>query len=317
MRIYELAKQLNMDAKELIERLKKLNFPVKSHMSSVDKETAEIIKHEIEEMKRKEIEENVIEVDFPIMVKDLAIKLNIKPSQLLQDLIKEGKFFNINQSLDEELARKIAYKYKVNLKRKPTKEEEILKTQTKDLRPRPPIVTLMGHIDHGKTTLLDYIRKSRVAEKEVGGITQHIGAYQVVLKETHRALKRITFLDTPGHETFTSMRARGANITDIVVLVVAADEGVKPQTIEAIDHAKVANVPIIVVINKIDKPNADIDMVKQQLSKVGLVSEDWGGKTTVVGVSAKTGEGVSELLELILLQAEIMELRADYSRPAI
>jgi len=317
MRIYELAKQLNMDAKELIERLKKLNFPVKSHMSSVDKETAEIIKHEIEEMKRKEIEENVIEVDFPIMVKDLAIKLNIKPSQLLQDLIKEGKFFNINQSLDEELACKIAYKYKVNLKRKPTKEEEILKTQTKDLRPRPPIVTLMGHIDHGKTTLLDYIRKSRVAEKEVGGITQHIGAYQVVLKETHHALKRITFLDTPGHETFTSMRARGADITDIVVLVVAADEGVRPQTIEAIDHAKVANVPIIVAMNKIDRPNADIDMVKQQLSKVGLVSEDWGGKTTVVGVSAKTGEGISELLELILLQAEIMELRADYSRPAI
>jgi translation initiation factor IF-2 len=317
MRIYELAKELGIDSKELIEKLKRLNFPVKSHMSSVDAETAEIIKHEIEELKKKEIEENVVEVDFPISVKDLAIKLNKKPSEVLQALIKEGKFYTINQNLSEEEARAIAYKYKVNLKRKPTKEEEILKVESKDLRKRAPIVTLMGHIDHGKTSLLDYIRKSRITERETGGITQHIGAYQVSVDKADSQLKKITFLDTPGHETFTAMRARGANITDIVVLVVAADEGVKPQTVEAVDHAKVAEVPIIVAINKIDKPNADIDMVKQQLSKIGLVPEDWGGKTTTIGVSAKTGEGVDELLELILLQAEIMDLKADYSRPAI
>jgi translation initiation factor IF-2 len=186
----------------------------------------------------------------------------------------------------------------------------------------------MGHIDHGKTTLLDYIRKSKIAEKETGGITQHIGAYQVYLDKSgdiskansdkeNTKLRCITFLDTPGHETFTEMRARGANITDIVVLVVAADEGVKPQTTEAVDHARAANVPIIVAINKIDKPNIDIDMVKQQLSKIDLVPEDWGGKTITVGVSAKTGEGVDELLDLILLQAEIMELKADYGRPAL
>lgn len=312
MRIYELAKELGVDAKELIEKLKKLNFPVKSHMSSVDTETAEIIKHEIEDLKQKEIEENVVEVDFPISVKDLAVKLNRKPSELLTVFIKEGRFFNINQNLDEDTASKIAYLYKVNLKKKPSKEEEVLRVVPKDLRKRAAIVTLMGHIDHGKTSLLDYIRKSKLAEKESGGITQHIGAYRVNLEKG-----MIAFLDTPGHETFTAMRARGANIADIVVLVVAADEGVKPQTTEALDHAKVAGVPIIVAINKIDKPTADIDTVKQQLSSAGLVPEDWGGKTTTVGVSAKTGKGVDELLDLILLQAEIMELKADYERPAV
>lgn len=311
MRIHELAKKLGIDSKELIEKLKGLNFPVKNHMSSVDAETAEVIKHEVEELKKKEVEENVIEVDFPITVKDLAVKLNMKPSFVLGDLIREGKFFTINKNLDEKTARGIAYKYKVNLKKKLTKEEEVLRHQVGDLKGRPPIVTFMGHIDHGKTSLLDYIRKSKIADKEMGGITQHIGAYQV-----GKDKGSITFLDTPGHETFTAMRARGANATDIVILVVAADEGSKPQTVEAIDHAKAAGVPIIVAINKIDKPNANPDMVKQQLSKDGLVSEDWGGKTPCLGVSAKTGQGVVELLDLILLQAEMMELRADYGRPA-
>ncbi|MFH1318248.1 MAG: translation initiation factor IF-2, partial [Candidatus Omnitrophota bacterium] len=171
---------------------------------------------------------------------------------------------------------------------------------------------LMGHIDHGKTSILDYIRNSKITEKETGGITQHIGAYQVVLDKG-----KITFLDTPGHETFTAMRARGATITDIVIIVVAADEGIKPQTVEAIDHAKAAGVPIIVAINKIDAPNANPDMVKQQLSKVDLVPEDWGGKTITVLVSAKTGKGIDSLLELILLQAHIMELKADYDRAAV
>jgi len=312
MRIHELAKQLGVDSKELIEKLKKLNFPVKSHMSSVDDETAEVIKAEFTELKEKEIEENVVEVDFPITVKDLAIKLGKKSSELLADLIKGGKFYTINQNLDETAARNIAYQYQINLKKKPLKEEVILKEETKEVKGRAPIVTFMGHIDHGKTSLLDYIRKSKIAEKESGGITQHIGAYQVQLDKG-----RITFLDTPGHETFTAMRARGANATDIVVLVVAADEGVKPQTVEAIDHARAADVPIIVAINKMDKATADPDMVKQQLSKHDLAPEDWGGKTTTIGVSALTGKGVDELLELILLQAEIMELKADYGRAAL
>lgn len=312
LRVYQLAKELGLDTKTLIEKLKCLNFPVKSHMTVVDDETAQIIRHEIEDLLKKEIESNVVEVDFPITVKDLAIKLNLKPSQLLMDLMKENKLYNINQTLDEETARAIAYKYKVNLKKKPPLEEVILKQEGKDIRKRPPIVTLMGHIDHGKTSLLDYIRKSRIAQQETGGITQHIGSYQVKLPNG-----KITFLDTPGHETFTAMRARGANITDIVILVVAADEGIKPQTEEAISHARAANVPIIVAINKIDKPNANIDMVKQQLAKLDLLAEDWGGNTITVGVSAKTGEGISDLLDLILLQAETMELKASYDKPAV
>lgn len=312
MRIYELAKELDIDSKELIKKLQALNFPVKNHMSSVDEDTAEIIKHEVKELSRKEIENNVIETDFPITIKDLAVKLNKKPSELLGDLIKQGKFFTINQALDEKEASGIAYGYKINLKKKPSREEEILKVEPKNLQKRAPIITLMGHIDHGKTSILDYIRKSRVTEKETGGITQHIGAYQVSLPKG-----KLTFLDTPGHETFTAMRARGANITDIVVIVVAADEGVKPQTIEAIDHAKASGVPMIVAINKIDKPNADPDMVKQQLSKAELVPEDWGGDVITAPVSAKTGKGIDELLELINLQADIMELKADFQRPAI
>ncbi|MFH1519167.1 MAG: translation initiation factor IF-2 [Candidatus Omnitrophota bacterium] len=312
MRIHELAKELGINSKELLKKLKALKFPVKNHMSSVDQETVKIIKQEVGELDRKEIECNVAEVNFPVTIKELAVKLGKKPSQLLSELIKNGKFFNINQNIDQETAQKIAYNYKVNLKERLSKEDEILKVESKHLEKRAPIITLMGHIDHGKTSILDYIRKSRVTEKETGGITQHIGAYQITLDKG-----KVTFLDTPGHETFTAMRARGANITDIVVIVVAADEGVKPQTIEAIDHAKASKVPIIVAINKIDRPTINIDMVKQQLSKLELVPEDWGGKTITVGVSAKTGEGIDELLELIILQADIMELKADYQRSAI
>ena len=312
MRIHELAKELNIDSKELVKKLQALNFPVKSHMSAIDDDTAAIIKQELSAQKEEAIDANVIEVDFPVTVKDLAVKLNKKSSELLTDMMKSGMMANINQALDEKTAGDIARRYAVNLKAKPSAEQAVLRSETKDLKPRCPIVTIMGHIDHGKTSLLDYIRKTTVAAKESGGITQHIGAYQV-----NHAKGMISFLDTPGHETFTAMRARGAHVTDIVILVVAADEGVKPQTVEAYDHAKAAKVPVIVAINKIDRPNANVDMVKQQLSKIGLTSEDWGGKTVTVGVSAKTGKGVDELLDLILLQAELMELKADYGRQAL
>ena len=312
MRIYTLAKKLGIDSKELMERLKGLNFPVKSHMSSVDDETAEIIRHEVEDLKRKEIESNVIEVDFPISVKDLAVKLGKEPSEILKVLMGKGKFVTINNTLDEDTASSVAYFYKVTLKKKTKYEDKVFKIDSSKLAKRAPVVTLMGHIDHGKTSILDYIRKSKIADKETGGITQHIGAYRIESPKGD-----ITFIDTPGHEAFTAMRARGANATDIVVLVVAADEGVKPQTVEAIDHARATNTPIIVAINKIDKPNADIDMVKQGLSRHELVPEDWGGKTVVVGVSAKTGKGIDELLDMIILQAEIMELKASYEQPAV
>jgi translation initiation factor IF-2 len=313
MRIYDLAKQLNMDSRELLKKLKKLNFPAKSHMSSVDKETAEIIKHEIEELKEKEISSNRIEVDFPITVRELAVKLNKKSSQILSDLFKEGKMYTINQNLDEKTAKDIAYRYKINLCQKPSLEEKVLKEpEVKMTQRRAPVVTLMGHIDHGKTSILDYIRKSKIIDKEAGGITQHISAYRINLDNGD-----ITFVDTPGHETFTAMRARGADVTDIIIIVIAAEEGIKPQTIEAIDHAKASQAPIIVAINKIDKANADVDLVKQQLSKADLVPEDWGGKVITVPVSAKTGKGINELLEMILLQSQMMELKTAYDCPAV
>jgi translation initiation factor IF-2 len=257
-----------------------------------------------------------IEIDIPITVKELSVKLQEKPNVIISKLMKLGMMTTINQSLDEAMIQKIAsaldFKYK-----KALTDEEILIEEHKTeqdkalLSPRPPVVTFMGHVDHGKTSLLDTIRKSKITEKEHGGITQHMGAYEVEIDKG-----KITFLDTPGHEAFTAMRARGANITDLVVLVVAADEGVMPQTIEAIDHARAAGVPIVVAINKIDKPQADIDKVKKQLSTLDLTAEDWGGKTVTVGVSAKTGEGIDHLLEMILLEAELLELKANYKKRA-
>ncbi len=255
-----------------------------------------------------------IELELPITVKDLAIKLQEKPSVIIKQLMGMGVMAGINQSLDEAAASKLCLKYNCAVKRAPDAEEIALqehkeKDKPGQLKARPPIVTFMGHVDHGKTSLLDAIRKTKVAEGEHGGITQHIGAYRVILPEGE-----ITFLDTPGHEAFTAMRARGAGITDIVVLVVAADDGIMPQTQEAIDHARAAGVSIIVAINKIDKPQANIDMVKKQLSEAGLAAEDWGGKTITVPVSAKTGAGIDHLLEMILLQAEVMELKANPDR---
>ena len=266
--------------------------------------------------KKPQAELRELEVIFPITVKDLSVKLNQKPSEIIKTLMNSGVLVNINQSLDEQLANRVAEKFAILLKKALSAEELVIKAheEKKDaslLFPRAPIVTFMGHVDHGKTSLLDAIRKTKVAEKEHGGITQHIGAYEVTLPKGN-----ITFLDTPGHEAFTAMRARGANITDIVVLVVAADDGIMPQTKEAIDHARAAGVPIVVAMNKIDKPQADIDKVKRQLSELDLTPEDWGGKTISVGVSAKTGQGIDGLLEMILLEAEMLELKAEFKRPA-
>jgi len=252
-----------------------------------------------------------LELRLPINVKDLAVRLQEKPSVLIKMLMAMKVMAGINQVLEEPVVVNICEKFGFRIKKALDEEEIALQIhQEKDglelLKPRAPVVTLMGHVDHGKTSLLDAIRKSKVAESEHGGITQHIGAYRVNL-----AHGEITFLDTPGHEAFTAMRARGASITDIVVLVVAADDGIMPQTQEAIDHARAAKVSIIVAINKIDKPQANIDRVKKQLSDLNLMPEDWGGKTIAQAVSAKTGEGIDDLLEMILLETQMLELKAN------
>jgi len=225
----------------------------------------------------------------------------------------------INQEIDFDTAALVAGEYGITLEQKLEKTfEEVLIDESasadddaEHLQPRPPVVTIMGHVDHGKTTLLDAIRYSRVAEHEAGGITQHIGAYTV---EIHG--RQITFLDTPGHEAFTAMRARGAQVTDIAILVVAADDGIMPQTVEAINHAKAAEVPIIIAINKMDKPTANPDRIKQELTEYGIVAEEWGGDAIIVPVSAVTKEGIDQLLEMILLVADMQELRANPDRLA-
>ncbi len=259
---------------------------------------------------------NTLELNLPITVKDLSVKLQEKPSLLIKALMGMGLMAGINQILEEPVVEKVCQKYGYQIKKALGQEELALRIhqeidKDEPLQPRPPIVTFMGHVDHGKTSLLDAIRKTKVAESEYGGITQHIGAYKVTLSHGE-----ITFLDTPGHEAFTAMRARGAGVTDIVVLVVAADDGIMPQTQEAIDHARAAGVPIIVAVNKIDKPQADIDRVKKQLSELNLAAEDWGGKTITVPVSAKTGAGIDDLLEMIILEAQMLELKANSYRLA-
>jgi translation initiation factor IF-2 len=255
---------------------------------------------------------NLIKVTEFMTVSELATAMGVRPAQVVAKCMELGMMATINQRLDLDTIGTLALEFGFNIEEsKQIGEEEIEQDEPSTLKQRPPVVTIMGHVDHGKTSLLDYIRKSNVIAGEAGGITQHIGAYEVEL-----ANGNITFLDTPGHQAFSSMRARGAHVTDIVVLVVAADDAVMPQTVEAIDHARAAGVPIIVAINKIDLPTANTDRIRDQLAKHNLVTEEWGGKTILVEVSAKTGQGIERMLEMILLQTEMMELKANPDREA-
>ena len=271
-----------------------------------------------QKQQKKEVKDTTpkhIVISESISVQDLAGKMSRKAGELIKHLMNLGVMATINQELDAETATILANEMGVTVEVKAEKSLAVIEEiedDPKDLAFRPPVVTVMGHVDHGKTSLLDAIRTTNVTSSEAGGITQHIGAYQVEIKG-----QKITFLDTPGHEAFTAMRARGAQVTDIAVLVVAADDGIMPQTVEAINHAKAAEVPIIVAINKIDKENALPDRVKQELTEYGLVVEEWGGDTIAVPVSAKTKENLGQLLEMILLVAEVRELKANPNRPAV
>lgn len=359
VRIYELAKELEVSSKELITVLmEEFGIEAKNHMSVIDDEDADLIKElyseqgtstdgkkeiveEYEELVNEDINkqerknskgkksqserriensneesvDEVIEMGKTIVVKDLAEKLKKPPVEVIKALIFQGVMANMNQEVDFNIAEKVIEKFgsmavlKEEEAGKLAEEEvdEIIEDEKEEKR--PPIVTIMGHVDHGKTSLLDAIKHSKVTATEAGGITQHIGAYTVNVNG-----EKVAFLDTPGHEAFTAMRARGAQITDIVILVVAADDGIMPQTVEAINHCKAAKVPMIVAINKMDRPAANPDKVKQELTEHGLVSEDWGGDTICVPVSAHTKEGLDTLLEMVVLTSEMLELTANSKR---
>jgi translation initiation factor IF-2 len=379
VRVYELARTLGRSSKELMHELQKQGIELKSHMSSIDEETAELVSELLkvtlqpsgketpvappvleEEVSHEDARraaptavtpeavepapmtptpavipappsvaveparggaavetpaaakpppEKHLRVGEAVTVKELAEKMNARPAEVIRVLMKLGVMATINAVIDFDKATALAQSFGYSVEPAAADSDEDLtdeEDREENLRPRAPVVTVMGHVDHGKTSLLDAIRATNVTQSEAGGITQHIGAYAV---NTTRG--KVVFLDTPGHEAFTAMRARGAQATDIVVLVVAADDGVMPQTVEAITHARAANVPIVVAINKIDLPNANPDRIKQQLSDYGLVPEQWGGETIFVEVSAKRKQNIDELLEMLLLQAEILELRAN------
>lgn len=367
MKIYELAKEIGKQSKEIVLFLQSQGIEVKSHMSNIEDEAIALVKKQFMEQKKnknqeeykenqehmqqkkqtqkkkppfqqqknqeekpkkgafimpkqptKEKEDDIKVAIIPekLTLQVLGEKIKVAPAAIVKKLFLEGKAISINQEISFEEAEEIAlsYDWLVELEKKVDVIAELLKEEEEDPRTlvkRPPVVCVMGHVDHGKTSLLDTIKKTNVIEQEAGGITQHIGAYVV---KTHG--ETITFLDTPGHEAFTSMRMRGAQATDIAILVVAADDGVMPQTVEAINHAKAAGVEIIVAVNKIDKPSANVEKVKQELSEYELIAEDWGGNTIFVPVSAHTKEGIDQLLEMILLTAEMLELKANPRRNA-
>jgi len=313
--VHKLAKELGLSSKKLLQELKELNIEAKSHLSTIDEENCKLVKELFSEREEKETpspkkEPEGIQLLEGITVGELAHKLKIRPIELIQKLVGWGIMANINQSLSKKDIESIAVKLDKNVRviseSKEAEKEADKKISVQGGVSRAPVVTVLGHVDHGKTTLLDTIRKTNVVGKEKGEITQHIGAS---VAETPKG--KIVFLDTPGHEAFTTLRARGAKLTDIAILVVAADDGVQPQTLEAIDHAKAAKVPVIVVINKVDRANANIPQVKNQLVSLGLVPEDMGGTTIFVEVSALKGENIDQLLEMILLEAEMLELKAD------
>lgn len=381
MRMYELAKELDLPTKELIRRLQALGEDVSSNPSSNASVTQVRKARELWGKKREEPapavtdapatpavaseasstppaaepappavtpppappspppqpaattpppappppRPSVVRIREPITVRGLADMMQLRPNQLVAELMKMNIFRKLNDPIDFRTALQVGQRLGIRVeheKRSPVEAPKPIKKPVErpaeppppspiELQPRPPVVTFMGHVDHGKTSLLDYIRKTRVAAGEAGGITQHIGAYMVQVRD-----RWITFIDTPGHAAFTQMRARGANVTDIAVIVIAADEGVKPQTLEAIQHARAANVTIMCAINKIDLPGANVDRVKAQLQQNGLTPDDWGGKVVCVPVSAVTGQGISDLLDMILLQADLLELKAPPHRPA-
>lgn len=313
IRIYELAKNLQISNKELIKKLNQYGVEVKSHMSSIDEETAELVIAELAEAE-PEPKPTVLKVEEGTTITELGKLLNMARTDMVKFLIQQGVMANVNKRLDLDTLLVLSKKYNFEPIKKLSMEERLLVEEPDDpdkLKPRPPVVTIMGHVNHGKTSLLDAVRKTNVMDTEAGGITQHIGAYHVSLEGGD-----VVFLDTPGHEAFTKMRARGAQVTDVVVLVVAVDDGVMPQTIEAIDHSKAANVPIVVALNKIDRENTNPDRVKQQLSELGLMPEEWGGKTIFVDMSARDNIGVDDLLENLLLEAELLELKANPDKPA-
>jgi translation initiation factor IF-2 len=295
---------------------KENEFDSRARKGKKQKPVAEVQKPQQKQAVKKEEQIKQIVIPEVLTIKELADKMKIVPSVIVKKLFLQGKVVTVNQEIDYETAEEIAMEFEVLCEKEKVVDviEELLREDEEDtekMQKRPPVVCVMGHVDHGKTSLLDAIRHTNVIDREAGGITQHIGAYVVEIND-----EKITFLDTPGHEAFTAMRMRGANATDIAILVVAADDGVMPQTIEAINHAKAAGIEIIVAINKIDKPSANVERVKQELTEYELIPEDWGGSTIFVPVSARTRDGIQELLEMILLTAEVMELKANPDRTA-
>jgi translation initiation factor IF-2 len=329
LKVQNLAKELSISPRELLKFIREINIKVKSGSTRLDPSTENRIrdqyKHRIKIAEEKIIDKSVAPSKIVLKQKNLKLSalvelFNLSVPEVMGVILEKGLLLSINSDINQETAVEIGKSLNIELEIEDTSvEEEIglksrvmeiesasLSETDSDMKSRPPVITIMGHVDHGKTHLLDSIRKSHVLNKEAGGITQHIGAYQIQHKGNP-----LTFLDTPGHEAFALLRARGAQVTDITILVVAGDDGVKPQTIEAINHAKAADVPIIVAVNKMDKPDADIARVKQELSQHELLSEDFGGDVIMVPVSAKTGKGIDELLEMIELVTEMLELKAN------